>query len=37
MVEDELITMKIFYSYASEDQALRDELEKHLGNLRRQV
>jgi tetratricopeptide (TPR) repeat protein len=36
MVEDELITMKVFYSYANKDQALRDELEKHLGNLMRQ-
>jgi tetratricopeptide (TPR) repeat protein len=36
MVEDELITMKVFYSYASEDQTLRDQLEKHLGNLTRQ-
>jgi hypothetical protein len=36
MVEEELITMKVFYSYASEDQALRDQLEKHLGNLTRQ-
>ena len=29
-------TMKVFYCYAREDKALRDELEKHLGNLKRQ-
>ncbi len=36
MGEDEPIVMKVFYSYASEDQALRDKLEKHLENLGRQ-
>src|SRR6266571_1609967 len=29
-------SVKIFYSYAHEDEALRDELEKHLSNLERQ-
>jgi len=29
-------TVKIFYCYAREDQALRDELEKHLGMMKRQ-
>jgi len=28
-------TVKIFYSYAHEDKALRDELEKHLQSLKR--
>jgi len=28
--------IKVFYSYAHEDKALRDELEKHLGTLKRQ-
>ncbi len=28
--------LELFYSYAHEDQALRDELEKHLSNLKRQ-
>lgn len=27
--------VKIFYSYAHEDKRLRDELEKHLGALKR--
>jgi tetratricopeptide (TPR) repeat protein len=29
-------TVKIFYCYAREDQALRDELDKHLGMMKRQ-
>jgi hypothetical protein len=29
-------TVEIFYSYAHEDEVLRDELEKHLGALKRQ-
>jgi hypothetical protein len=29
-------SVKIFYSYAHEDQALRDELAKHLRPLKRQ-
>ncbi len=29
-------TIKIFYAYAHEDEALRDELEKHLLILQRQ-
>ncbi len=28
--------IKVFYSYAHEDEALRDELKKHLGTLRRE-
>jgi len=28
--------IKVFYSYAHEDKMLRDELEKHLGTLKRQ-
>lgn len=28
--------IKLFYCYAREDKALRDELEKHLSNLKRQ-
>jgi TIR domain-containing protein len=36
MAADLTDAIKVFYCYAHEDQALRDELEKHLGILRRQ-
>jgi hypothetical protein len=29
-------TVRVFYSYAHEDEALRDELEKHLSLMQRQ-
>ena len=36
MAEVSTKTLKIFYSYAHEDETLQTELEKHLSNLRRQ-
>ncbi len=36
MAIEPMATIKIFYSYAHEDKILRDELEKHLGALKRQ-
>ena len=35
MSEEQQTPMKVFYSYAHEDESLRDELAKHLAILKR--
>ena len=36
MTTDPIKTVKLFFCYAREDRALRDELEQHLSLLKRQ-